>query len=584
MNLSHLFVVLYNRSNKKYIKGGKQMSEKSDIKKLVLSAKKGNQQAFNALYNLTKNAVYYTCSSLLKNSADVQDICQEVYLTVFQKLNTLDNEEKFCGWVKQIAVNKCFNFKKRKVECQIDDEVLTNEVETNEVMLPEEYITNNAKREIILKLMEDTLSHAQYQTVFLFYFSEMSIPEIAEIMEVSEGTVKSRLNSSRAKIKTAVEKYEKENNDKLHGVVFVPLFVSIFKEEAKNITVPKISLDFLENPSAVGSSANGAGKLFKAVMSTAKTKAIAIACCATMVCGIATAVIICVGCNSEVPTSSATEETIIETVAPDVADTVKENNLKVDENGNITDSEGNKLEVNEKGEVEIATEDGKVVKVSSDEVKAVNSGSNVVVTTAPKNSNSGNTNTNKGNSNSNNSSTGKGNTNNSGSNGGSSSVKPAPKPTQKPADPHEGKTYHEAVTKKVWVEPEYKTVNHPAETKKVNHPAETRQVWVDPVTHEEPVYEWVGYYVCNQCGARLADANQLELHFLDSDTCVSYRTGKEKVQTGTKTVTDKEGYYKTETVKDAWTETVVVKEAWTEKILVKEGYYKTEVVREAGWY
>lgn len=552
------------------------MSEKSDIKKLVLSAKKGNQQAFNALYNLTKNAVYYTCSSLLKNSADVQDICQEVYLTVFQKLNTLDNEENFCGWVKQIAVNKCFNFKKRKVECQIDDEVLTNEVETNEVMLPEEYITNKAKREIILKLMEDTLSHAQYQTVFLFYFSEMSISEIAEVMEVSEGTVKSRLNSSRAKIKTAVEKYEKENNDKLHGVVFVPLFGSIFKEEAKNITVPKISLDFLENPSAVGSSANGAGKLFKAVMSTAKTKAIAIACCATMVCGTATALIICVGCNPDVPASSVTEETtqpqtIIETVPKNVADTVKENDLKVDEDGNITDSEGNKLEVNEKGEVEVKTEDGKVVKVSSDEVKAVNSGSNVVVTTAPKNSNSGNTNTNKGNSNSNNSSSGKGNTNNSGSNGGgSSSAKPAPKPEPKPAPkPTDGervwvddyktvKTWVEPVTEKVWVD-DYKTV----------------QTWVDPVTHEEPVYEWVSYHICIQCGAELADTNQLMNHFLDSDTCGSYRTVDKKVQTGTKTVTDKEGYYKTETVKDG---------GHYETKTVKEGYYKTEKVKDGGHY
>lgn len=559
------------------------MSEKSDIKKLVLSAKKGNQQAFNALYNLTKNAVYYTCSSLLKNSEDVQDLCQEVFLTVFQKLNTLDNEEKFCGWVKRIAVNKCFNFKKRKVECQIDDEVLANEVETNEVMLPEEYITNNAKREIILKLMEDTLSHAQYQTVFLFYFSEMSIPEIAEIMEVSEGTVKSRLNSSRAKIKTAVEKYEEENNDRLHGVVFVPLFGSIFKEEAKNITVPKISLDFLENPNAVGSSANGAGKIFKAVMSTAKTKAIAIACCATMVCGIATALIICVGCNPDVPTSSATEETtqsqttdeaeqatVLETVPVDKVDAVKDMKLKVNEDGKIVDEKGNEVKPNEKGEVEIATEDGKVVKVSSDEVKAVNSGSNVVVTTAPKNSNSGNSNTNKGNSNSNNSS-GKGNTNNSGSNGGSSSAKPAPKPAPKPEPKPEPNPAQKPTPKptekpkeKVWVV-DYKTIHHPAETKKVNHPAETKQVWVDPVTHEEPIYSTTLVHICNQCGAELADANAVMEH-LDSDTCVSYRTVEKKIQTGTKTVTDKKGYYKTETVKDAWTETVVVKEAWDETV------------------
>ena len=377
-------------------------------------------------------------------------------------------------------------------------------------------------------------------------------------------------------MKKAITDYEEKSGDRLHGVVFVPLFGSIFKEEAKNIKVPKISLDFLENPNAVGSSANGAGKIFKAVMSTAKTKAIAIACCATMVCGIATALIICVGCNPDVPTSSATEETIIETVAPDVADTVKENDLKVDEDGNITDSEGNKLEVNEKGEVEVKTEDGKVVKVSSDEVKAVNSGSNVVVTTAPKNSNGGNTNTNGGNSNSNNSSSNKGNTNNSGSNGGSSSAKPAQKPAPKPApkpepkpepnpterekvwvdDYKEVKTWVEPVTEKVWVD-DYKTV----------------QTLVDPVTHEEPVYEVIGVSICNQCGAELADANARKVHFLGSDTCVSYRKVAKKVQTGTQTVTDKEGYYKTETVKDG---------GHYETKTVKKGYYKTEKVKDGG--
>lgn len=555
-----------------------------DISKLVEQIKKGDNKSFDKLYKLTEKEIWFTCISFLKNETNAQDIMQETYITAFLKIQTLDKTAQFRSWLNRIAVNKCKDYLKGKGEIQLNDEILENEAVQDELTIPEEYITNQSKRECILSLLQEALTDVQYQTVIMYYFNEMSVSEIAEFFECSKGTVLSRLNYSRAKMKKAITDYEEKSGDRLHGVVFVPLFGSIFKEEAKNLKVPKISLDFLENPNAVGSSANGAGKLFKVVMSTAKTKAIAIACCATMVCGIATALIICVGCNPDVPTSSATEETIIETVAPDVADTVKENDLKVDEDGNITDSEGNKLEVNEKGEVEVKTEDGKVVKVSSDEVKAVNSGSNVVVTTAPKNSNSGNTNTNKGNSNSNNSSSGKGNTNNSGSNGGSSSAKPTPKPTPKPVDPHEGKTYHEAVTKQVWVEPEYKTVNHPAETKKVNHPAETKQVWVDPVTHEEPVYEVVGVMVCNQCGAELADPNQMKWHFLDSDTCVSYRKVAKKVQTGTKTVTDKEGYYKTETVKDAWTETVVVKEAWTEKVLVKEGYYKTEVVREAGWY
>ena len=530
-----------------------------DISKLVEQIKKGDNKAFDKLYKLTEKEIWFTCISFLKNEANAQDIMQETYITAFLKIQTLDKTAQFRSWLNRIAVNKCKDYLKGKGEIQLSDEILENEAVQDELTIPEEYITNQSKRGCILSLMQEALTDVQYQTVIMYYFNEMSVSEIAEFFECSKGTVLSRLNYSRAKMKKAITDYEKKSGDRLHGVVFVPLFGSIFKEEAKNLKVPKISLEFLENPNAVGSSANGAGKIFKAVMSTAKTKAIAIACCATMVCGIATAVIICVGCNSEVPTSSATEETIIETVAPDVADTVKENNLKVDENGNITDSEGNKLEVNEKGEVEVKTEDGKKVKITSDEVKAVNSGSNVVVTTAPKNSNSGNTNTNKGNSNSNNSSTGKGNTNNSGSNGGSSSAKPAPKPAPKPAEkpadpkPADPKPAPKPTEReKVWVV-DYKTVHHPAV------PAVTKTVHHDAVTHEEPIYETVGVIICNQCGAELADTNQLKQHYHDNDTCVSYRKEAKTIQTGTTTVIDKEAYDETIIVtpaKEAWDETV----------------------------
>lgn len=95
------------------------------------------------------------------------------------------------------------------MEYQIDDEVLITEAETDELMLPEEYITKAEKRKVLLQIMEDTLSFNQYQTVLMFYFDEMSISEIAQGLEISEGTVKSRLNSSRAKMKTAIEDYEK---------------------------------------------------------------------------------------------------------------------------------------------------------------------------------------------------------------------------------------------------------------------------------------------------------------------------------------------------------------------------------------
>lgn len=540
-----------------------------DISKLVEQIKKGDNKSFDKLYKLTEKEIWFTCISFLKNEANAQDIMQETYITAFLKIQTLEKNAQFRSWLNRIAVNKCKDYLKGKGEIQLSDEILENEAVQDELTIPEEYITNQSKRGCILSLMQEALTDVQYQTVIMYYFNEMSVSEIAEFFECSKGTVLSRLNYSRAKMKKAITDYEEKSGDRLHGVVFVPLFGSIFKEEAKNIKAPKISLEFLENPSAVVNSANGAGKIFKAVMSTVKTKAVAIACCATMVCGIATALIICVGCNPDVPTSSATEETIIETVAPDVADTVKENDLKVDEDGNITDSEGNKLEVNEKGEVEVKTEDGKKVKISADEVKAVNSGSNVVVTTAPKNTNSGNTNTNKGNSNSNNSSSNKGNTNNSGSNGGSSSAKPAPKPTPKPEPKPEPNPAQKPTPKptpkpepkpepkptereKVWVV-DYKTIHHPAE------PAVTKTVHHEAVTHEEPVYGTTFVFVCNQCGAELADANARKWHFLDSDTCASYHTDDKQVQVGTETIIDT----------PAWDEEIVVtpaKKAWDEKV------------------
>lgn len=546
-----------------------------DISKLVEQIKKGDNKSFDKLYKLSEKEIWFTCLSLLKNETTAQDIMQDTYLTAFLKIKSLEDEEQFIGWIRKIAANKCKDYLRKKGEIPLDEEYYANTAVTDELMIPEEYITNEEKRKKLLALMEEALSYVQYHAVLMYYFDEMSIAEIAEIAEVSEGTIKSRLNSARAKMKTAIEDYEKRSGDKLHGAICVPLFGSIFKEEAKYISVPNIKLNLPTVNGVTANSANIFEKAFKAVMATTKARAIAITCCATLVIGGAGAFLIVNGFNKELPVSTSTDETILveETIAEEKVNEIQQASLSVDDEGNIVDSKGNKIEPNEKGEVEIATEDGKKVKISADEVEAVNNGSNVIVTTDPKNSNSGNTNTNKGNSNSNNSSSNKGNTNNSGSNGGgSSSAKPAQKPTSKPTqkpapkpterekvwvdDYKEVKTWVEPVTEKVWVD-DYKTV----------------QTWVDPVTHEEPVYKWVSYDVCNQCGAELADANQVKWHFLDSDTCVSYHTVEKKIQTGTKTVTDKEGYYKTETVKDG---------GHYETKTVKEGYYKTEKVKDGG--
>ena len=526
------------------------------IKELVLSAKNGNKKAFDKLYELTHNDVWYNCLSLLKDEENAKDIMQETYITAFLKLDTLNDEQKFCGWIISIAVNKCKNKLKGKVEYRIDDEVLITEAETDELMLPEEYITKTEKRKVLLQIMEDTLSFNQYQTVLMFYFDEMSISEIAQGLEISEGTVKSRLNSSRAKMKTAIEDYENKSGDKLHGVVVVPFFTTIFKEEAKSLAVPNITIKLPNGQTLATSATKGFATGAKSTVSsivkatanaTVKTKVIAVVCVATILAGTsAVGISILAGCNAEKePTepsviSSTVQTSTVPTTVPKttvpkaVKDLVDKGEIKVDKDGNITDKNGKKVEVKD-GKVEVKTDDGKTVTVKVDDVKTTVSNKN--------NSNKGNTEKKEDTK----SNTSKVDTSKNDkkpaskpSNSSSNNQKPA-KPSnsssnnQKPAKPSESSKTETPTAKpkqKVWVD-DYKTVHHERE-------------WIVTGTHEEDVYGWVGYNVCNDCGMKLADANQERQHLLwelrENGGTGSYHYEKEYVKTGTKTVED--GYWK----------------------------------------
>ena len=534
------------------------------IKELVSSAKSGNKKSFDKLYELTHNDVWYNCLSLLKDEENAKDIMQETYITAFLKLDTLKDEEKFCGWVTTIAVNLCKKKLKGKVEYQIDDEVLITEAETDELMLPEEYITKTEKRKVLLQIMEDTLSFNQYRTVLMFYFDEMSISEIAQGLEISEGTVKSRLNSSRAKMKTAIEDYEKKSGDKLHGVVVVPFFTTIFKEEAKSLVVPNITIKLPNGQTLATSATKGFATGAKSTVSsivkatataTVKTKVIAVVCGATILAGTsAVGISILAGCNAEKePTepsviSSTVQTSTVPTTVPKttvpkaVKDLVDKGEIKVDKDGNITDKNGKKVEVKD-GKVEVKTDDGKTVTVKVDDVKTTVSNKN--------NSNKGNTEKKED--------TKKDNT--SKTNTSDNDKKPASKPNnssnnnQTPAKPSESSKAETTAKKyKYYKHHDAVTKYHPAVTK--HHDKE----WIVTGSHEEPVYGWVGYNVCNDCGKKLLDDNQLDEHIfweMDNGGRGSYHYEKEYVQTGSKTVED--GYWKeayTEVVSKAWTETI----------------------------
>ena len=175
-----------------------------DIDKLVDKAKLGNVRAFEKLYRMTSKEIYWYCRRLYGNDLDSEDLLQEVYLTAWQKVEQYKGIN-FKAWLRSIAHNTFLNQLKKHNEELLNEEVFEN-IKEDELLGPANIAEQKHIRTILLKAIESELTSIQRMTVMMFYYDEMSVGEIASVMECSEGTVKSRLYLARKKLRDKLEK------------------------------------------------------------------------------------------------------------------------------------------------------------------------------------------------------------------------------------------------------------------------------------------------------------------------------------------------------------------------------------------
>lgn len=132
--------------------------------------------------------------SIVQNQQDAEDVVSETVLKAYSHLADLRNPKKLKAWLFQILVNEskaCQN-RKKQIELVADTssfrENLVNE-EAHDTLLEFAYRLDEVFREVII----------------LYYFEEFNVKEIAKILQISEGTVKSRLSRARAKLKQFLE-------------------------------------------------------------------------------------------------------------------------------------------------------------------------------------------------------------------------------------------------------------------------------------------------------------------------------------------------------------------------------------------
>ncbi|MGG7142375.1 RNA polymerase sigma factor [Clostridium nigeriense] len=153
----------------------------------VAKAKRGSGKAFTKLIDENLKSIYRVAKGILNSEDDIEDAIQNTILKAYSNIKNLKNDELFKTWLIKILINECnkiYNFNKK---CISLDKVIE-----------EQY--NDKYENLDLKIAVDSLPEELRLVIALFYFEDLKISDISEIVGIPEGTVKSRLSRAKDKI------------------------------------------------------------------------------------------------------------------------------------------------------------------------------------------------------------------------------------------------------------------------------------------------------------------------------------------------------------------------------------------------
>ena len=247
---------------------------------LVEKAKNGNSFAWTQLYSETYPVAFGVAVQLVKNKDIAEDIIQDSYITAFTKLDTLQDAEKFQHWFNRIVANNCKNYLvKKKPDLFSQHSTYTEDGEEMEFDVVDdrtEYQPDNAViSDEIKQLFYDMvakLPEEQRTCALMFWVQELTIPEIADILGVSQNTVKSRIHYAKKKMTAEAEEMKKKGISvfSFTGFALIPFLRWLFKSGSGITASPEKAESALKIAKSIGSISKSANTA-KAVAETAKT-------------------------------------------------------------------------------------------------------------------------------------------------------------------------------------------------------------------------------------------------------------------------------------------------------------------------
>lgn len=230
-----------------------------------------DQSTFSSLFEQTKGIVTKAICDQGVDGRDVEDVVQQVYLTAYQKLDSLEDNRAAFAWFKRTATNKAIDHMRKADNAPILNADYTNDTSDSSdyiesladdtLELPEDVVENTSTQQIIRGFIQE-LPKDQQKFLVARYFAEMNAAQIAETFGIPAGTVRSQLSRARKTLQESILAYSERTGVKLASYSSVPVFALLANAD---LTPVPLALNAPSLFSTIQEAMQGLGDVTKAL-------------------------------------------------------------------------------------------------------------------------------------------------------------------------------------------------------------------------------------------------------------------------------------------------------------------------------
>lgn len=171
---------------------------------LISRARGGDRDAFGELVEQYRDNVYRLAYRMCGNAYDADEAAQEAFVAAWRALPNFRGDAKFSTWLYRLTTNAAIDVMRREKRHQTVGDGEMMEL-ADDADSPQETVERTEQQEAVQKALS-TLSEEYREVLLLRYMEELDYAEIAEVLQLPSGTVKSRINRAKAALKTALLK------------------------------------------------------------------------------------------------------------------------------------------------------------------------------------------------------------------------------------------------------------------------------------------------------------------------------------------------------------------------------------------